>query len=492
MELTYMEIVKKSNTKVQFIFDSEEQRNIVIKATSYKVPGHEHSAAFQTGLWNGTKMFLTATNTLSMGLFKSLFMEHALVFNSEHVPLVFDDIPLYKQCPELDRRQYQLDAINAVFQHRFGLLNAVMGSGKSLISAAVISYHLNQNVNNKVLVVCYDTNILEQLYATYKTFNCFSVSKFGNGIKDLSGQVVVATIQSLSNILKPSIVLKNISFVIVDEAHHGKAKTSKSVITKLINCKYFIGLTATPHPPKSLALAELTSVLGPIIYDYKYAEATNDNKIVPVKAFFLDGPIDYDVKNVVFERKSYKLVWDAAIQYNKFRNATIGTILNSLVDVLDTSNIVLVDRVEHGTSLTTSLAQHNKLNSIAMFGDDDILMRNIKKNKLMSENINTLVSSVISEGVDFKISPVVAVNASGRKGFIQLIQFLGRITRPNKKFKSFRVLIDFVDRYNPLLLHHSQERMKACENFGLTVVVCKSVQELLIEIVRYYNSCRQS
>ena len=124
-----------------------------------------------------------------------------------------------------------------------------------------------------------------------------------------------------------------------------------------------------------------------------------------------------------------------------------------------------------------------------MYGDDDIIMRDAKKQRLMKEDVNTLVSTVVTEGVDFKVSPVVAVNASGRKGFIKLIQFLGRVTRPNPKFKKFRILVDMVDRYNPALVRHSEERIKACENFGVKVVICKSVKELLVEIIKYYKEC---
>lgn len=485
-----MKVEKKSNTRVQFTFDSDEQRAKLAKAVSYKVPGHQHSAAFKTKLWDGTKCFLTATNTLSIGLFKSLFMEHALVYDSGHVPLTFDDIPLYFSLPHLERRQYQLDAINAIFTHQRGIINSVMGSGKTLISAASCSYHLSLDPKHKVLFICYDRNILDQTVKTFKNYG-FRVSQFGDGTKDLTGDIVVATIQSLAKIQKPSIVLKNISFVITDESHHAKAKSSKAVITKLINCKYFIGLTATPHMPKTLDLAELMAVIGPVIFDYGFKQGVEDQKITPVKAFFLDGPVDLDVKGQVFDRKNYKFIWDTAIQYNEYRNDTLSSIISSLVDVLDTSNLVLVDRVEHGTALIKQFASHKNINSVAMYGGDDIVMRDAKKARLMTESINTLVSTVVTEGVDFKISPVVAVNASGRKSFIKLIQFLGRVTRPNEKFKKFRVLVDTIDNYHPSLRAHSHERIKACENFGLEVVTCKSVQELLVAIVKYYKECQQ-
>jgi len=484
-----MKVEKKTNNRVQFTFDSAEQREKLAKAVSYKVPGHQHSASFKTKLWNGTKCFLTATNTLSTGLFKSLFMEHALVYDAERVPLTFDDIPLYKALPNLERRQYQLDAINTIFSHQRGLINSVMGSGKTLISAAACSYHLSVNPKHKILFICYDRNILDQTVKTFKRYG-FNVTQFGDGTKDLTGDIVVATIQSLAKIQKPTIVLKNISFVITDESHHAKAKSSKAVISKLINCKYFIGLTATPHLPKTLDLAELMSVIGPVIYEYGFKQGVEDKKIVSVKAFFLDGPVDLDVKCQVFDRKNYKFIWDTAIQYNEHRNTTLAVILSSLVDILDTSNLVLVDRVEHGTALIGKLANYPNLNTVAMYGGDDIVMRDAKKARLMNENINTLVSTVVTEGVDFKISPVVAVNASGRKSFIKLIQFLGRVTRPNEKFKSFRVLVDTIDNTHPALRAHSHERVKACENFGLEVVTCKSVKELLVEIIKYYKECQ--
>lgn len=483
-----MKVVKKTNTRVQFTFDSDEQRAKLAKAVSYKVPGHQHTASFKLKMWDGTKCFLTPTNTLSIGLFKSLFMEHDLVYNSDRVPLTFDEIPLYAKLPTLERRQYQLNAINSIFSHERGIINSVMGSGKTLISAAACSVHLNEDKNHKVLFICYDKNILSQTIKTFKNYG-FNVTQFGDGIKDLSGDIVVATIQSLSNIERPAVSLKNISFVITDESHHAKAKTSKAVISKLMRCKYFIGLTATPHKEKTLELAELVSVIGPVIFEYGFTQAVLDEKIVPVKAFFLDATVDYDIKDLVFERKNYKFIWDTAIQFNEHRNTLLATIISSLVDVLDTSNLILVDRTEHGTALMGKLKNYPNLHSVCMFGEDDIVMRDLKKQQLMDESINVIVGTVITEGIDFKVSPIVAVNASGRKGFIKLIQFLGRVTRPNKKFKKFRVLIDTVDRYHPALTAHSNERIQACKDFGLQVVICNSVKELLVEIIKYYKEC---
>jgi superfamily II DNA or RNA helicase len=105
----------------------------------------------------------------------------------------------------------------------------------------------------------------------------------------------------------------------------------------------------------------------------------------------------------------------------------------------------------------------------------------------MVDNSNTLISTVVSEGIDFAVSPVVAFNASGRKSFIRLIQFLGRITRKNEKFKKFRIYLDILDKENPFLLIHSNERIEICKQFGIDVQVCSSIQELIVDIIKYYK-----
>jgi hypothetical protein len=102
-----------------------------------------------------------------------------------------------------------------------------------------------------------------------------------------------------------------------------------------------------------------------------------------------------------------------------------------------------------------------------------------------------LITSVCREGTDFAISPVIAINASGRKNFVGVVQFLGRILRKNNKFGKFRCYLDLVDRTHPMLYNHSLERIEACKNFGVEVVICKSIQELLKEIIIYYKECNK-
>lgn len=481
-----MKATKYNNYWIAFEFASPDERDMLEKATSYELPNARFSPAYNSGLWDGKKKFLTAGDKLPAGLFKSVFPEHALMC-SVYPGYTFDDIPLFVNKPHLDRRGYQLDAINTIFKHKRGLVAAVVGAGKTLISAATISKHLELNPKGKVLFVCYDKNILGQTIKNFKSYG-LNVSQYGDGIKDLSGDVVVGIINSLANIAQPAKVLKDITMCFCDESHHSKSKTSKDVLTKLKNCEYYIGLTATP-PKEGLELAELMCVLGPVMFQYGFTMAAEAGSIVPVKCFFLKTPFSFDTKGKVVGRKNYKYIWDDGIKNSVVRNKTIAIILSTLENLFQPPTLVMVDRTEHGAKIGEQCQAHSDLRCLEMYGEDTVIVRDMKKEYLMNNDIDVIISTVNKEGVDFKISPVVALNAAGRKSFVNQIQFLGRIVRKNDKFKSFRAYIDFIDDCHPKLKDHSEERIQACRDIGAEVVIVDTLTDLFSEIIKHYKEC---
>ena len=106
--------------------------------------------------------------------------------------------------------------------------------------------------------------------------------------------------------------------------------------------------------------------------------------------------------------------------------------------------------------------------------------------------VRILITSVVREGVDFPISPVIAINASGRKSFVNVVQFLGRIVRKNDAFGKFRCYIDFIDDCHPKLLEHSNERIQACLDIGAEVVIVDNINALLREIIAHYKKTSEN
>ena len=475
-----------NNYWIQLEFSSIEERQLLNKAVSYEILGAKFTPSYLTGITNGTKSFLTEGNKLPFGIFKSIFLDHSLVNDFTHNDLDFNDIPLYKNNKNYDRRNYQLEAINKILRNKRGIIAAVVGSGKTLIAAATISYLLYKNPKNKVLFVCYDRNILSQSITKFKNYG-LNVTQYGDGVKDLSGDIVVATIQSLTRLEKPRKILAPFTICFCDESHHSKSKTSKAILTKLVNANYFIGLTGTPPKTKSLELAELMAVLGPVIFTYGFQRAVNDENIAPVKCIFYKLPYNEEVKTQVINRKNYKHIWDKAVCESKQRNKAITDILKHTIILLETPALIYVDRVLHGNEIAENLISNSQIKLCQMYGEDNVVVRDMKKEQLMNDDINVLISSVIGEGIDMRTSPVIAVNAAGRKNFIQQIQFLGRIVRSNKKFGNFRCLVDFIDTSHPMLKKHSLERIENCKDTGSEVVICNSISEVLKEIISYYK-----
>ena len=478
-----------NNTTLELEFASTKEREMLEKAVSYVVPGHAFSPSYLAGFWDGTKSFLTEKNTIKKGIFKSLFPDHKAVCDIDFTPITFDDINLYKTNPNFERRDYQLEAINTILKHKHLLISAVVGSGKTLIAAATISYLLEKDRKNKVLFVCYDKNILAQSIKNFKKYG-LNVTQYGDGVKDLTGDIVVATVQSLTRIEKPRKVLAPFTICFCDESHHSKSKTSKAVLTRLVNCDYYIGLTGTPFKDKTLELAELMAVLGPVMFQYGFERAVNDKNIAPVKCIFYKLPYDEEAKSHVIDRKNYKHIWDKAIKDSKVRNKAIANILKYTTDLLSAPAIIMVDRVEHGNTIGSEVRTNTKVNCLEMYGEDSVIVRDMKKASLMTDEINLLISSVLNEGVDLAISPVIAVNASGRKNFINMIQFLGRIVRSNTKFGDFRVYIDFIDTAHPMLKKHSLERIQNCQDTGSEVVLCDTLQDVVLEIIKHYKAIK--
>ena len=476
---------------LQLTFANNEERELLNKSVSFEIPGASFTSSYKLGFTNGSKSFLTQGDKLPRGIWKSLFFDHQLVCDIGFKDLNFNQIPLYRDNPDYEQREYQLEAVNKILKHKRGLVSSSVGSGKSLIAAATISYLLEQNPKTKVLFIVYDKNILNQSIENFKKYGFKNVTSFGDGKKDLSGNIVIATIQSLSRIQNPRKVLKDITCCFADESHHSKSRTSKAVITKLVNCNYFIGLTGTPPKEKTLALAELMSVLGPVIFKFDMKTGVEQENIAPVKCIFYRLPYNEEVKSQVIDRKNYKHIWDKAISESKQRNKAITDILKYTIDLLDTPALICVDRVLHGNEIANNMSNNSKIKVCQMYGLDNIVIRETKKEQLMRDDINVLVSSVVGEGIDMRVSPVIAVNAAGRKNFIQQTQFLGRIVRGNEKFGKFRISVDFIDTAHPMLKKHSEERVQNCRDTGSEVIICDTIQDVLQEIVTYYKQCNK-
>ena len=151
-------------------------------------------------------------------------------------------------------REYQLDAIKALQQSakdgndRF-LFEMATGTGKTMISAAVIKLFLRTGNANRVLFLVDRLELEDQAYKAFKEYlkNDYQCVIFKENRDDwMKAEIVVTTIQSLmvndkyKQIFSPT----DFDLVISDESHRSISGNSRAVFEYFLG--YKLGLTATP------------------------------------------------------------------------------------------------------------------------------------------------------------------------------------------------------------------------------------------------------
>ena len=131
------------------------------------------------------------------------------------------------------------------------------GSGKTVIAGSVIDKLLMTD-DNKVLFVCHTKSILNQTVIRFE--QDFNTSQVGDGLKDYSGWVVVATIQSLVDCPR-----NMFTHAIVDECHLHDTPRFKALLRRLGNAR-FLGLSATMlgEPPSWVQRVVFTQKVKPL------------------------------------------------------------------------------------------------------------------------------------------------------------------------------------------------------------------------------------
>lgn len=223
---------------------------------TYLVPGHEYMPPYKKKLWDGKiRLFQLRERKLYIGLLpylekfcksRNYGIEVASdVYRRNNINL--DD--LYAFITELDIpyeiRDYQLDGILYVLNHKRCVLVSPTASGKSLIIYVLLRCFF-KNID-KILIIVPTTNLVEQMYKDFSEYG-FDSDKFVHRIyqgqeKQTDKRVVISTWQSLYKMDKE--YFKDFGAVIGDEAHQFKAKSLTAIMTKLSNAEYRVGTTGT-------------------------------------------------------------------------------------------------------------------------------------------------------------------------------------------------------------------------------------------------------
>jgi superfamily II DNA or RNA helicase len=342
-------------------------------------------------------------------------------------------------------REDQIKQIRAALNAKRGVVVAPTGTGKTVIMAGLISCFNKR----KILFLCHTIDLVDQALTEFRKYG-FNCSKMGGGSKDMSGAVVVSTIQTFSK-LSPTDYCDKFDAVFTDECHHQGTVGSAyfKVLTNLLAPNRF-AFTAT-LPVKEEVKMCLEGLVGPVLDEFTFDEAMKKGilavpevRLIPVDAF-----ADYEIR-------TYADVYDSAIVNNRERNRLIIKQIKSL-NREGLTTLTYVQKIEHIRNLL-AMAEEMDVSLIDVQGKVDSETRLDIKHKLERKEIQNVVSTVVwREGINVKSLNSIII-AGGGKNEKDLIQACGRGARKDEGKDEF-VIVDFVDSAK-YLSQHFCERLK--------------------------------
>ncbi|QKF58586.1 DEAD/DEAH box helicase [Aliarcobacter lanthieri] len=355
-------------------------------------------------------------------------------FNSFGVKFTIKDERVFEKITTkevlFNLRPEQEEAIKEIKRKDYSICVAPPGFGKTLIGAKIF-----EERSCKTLIIVNKNMLLDQWisrFVEYFGYTKKDIGYLGKGQNKLNGSLDIATMQSLNN--TPEII-KNYSFVIVDECHHIPALTFEQVV-KSFSGKFILGLSATPNRKDELDPI-LYQQLGEISYEYK-KKKSHTNKLLVVRTDFISSSDNYST--IINE-----LCLDEA------RNKQI---IRAIKDNLNRKILLLTDRIEHINILENMLVDEN-IDFVSIHGSQNKKeqvenMQNVKKSSLI-----LATTSYFGEGIDFPhLNTILFATPISYYG--RLIQYLGRIGRGNQEC----LAIDFLDSKNAMLNSSYKKRLE--------------------------------
>lgn len=326
-----------------------------------------------------------------------------------------------------------------------GLLISPTGSGKTILAMAICSAF----PDCKILFLTPSISIMTQTVKEFKAHD-FNVTAVGSGQRDLTGDVVVSTVQSYRRL--PMIDLADEwDVVIVDEIHlMSKSLATLEQILSTVLAPVRIGLTAKLPTSRERRLV-LEGILGPVIDKVDLEEATNMDILAEVDLKLVPVPVNRDL----LEYKSYKQIYQKCLIENRARNRLAAQETKRIIQEGRTV-IIFIRHLDHIQHIGEEL---NDLGVVyhVVEGNTASVTREKIRHLMEQGRIKCVIASAVwREGVNIKSLGGVILLLGG-KSEDALIQYVGRGLR-KAKGKNKAVIVDFLDPY-PYLAEHCVSRL---------------------------------
>ena len=253
-------VEKKNEVYITVDCDPNIQRELSEFFTFY-VPGYKFMPAFRNRMWDGKiRLYSQKTKEIYFGLYPYI---REFAEERDYQIVTGKDVEIENKVNKdivtkfsnslgqsFEARDYQIDAIYHSLKYNRTLLLSPTASGKSFIIYALIRYYshlIKDQEDNRCLLIVPTTSLVEQMYSDFKSYG-WNVKKYCHRLysgysNQTDKKVLISTWQSLYKL--PKKYFEQFGVVFGDEAHLFKSKSLTEIMTKLLDCKYRVGLTGT-------------------------------------------------------------------------------------------------------------------------------------------------------------------------------------------------------------------------------------------------------
>lgn len=361
-------------------------------------------------------------------------------------------------------RPEQQEAADAMLSEDIGVLSATTGFGKTVIAAYLIAQR-----KTNTLVLVHRRQLLLQWHAQLASFldlPASQIGQIGGGKRKPTGEIDIATIQSLSRKNVVDDIVGEYGYLIVDECHHVSAWSFENVVRQC-KAKYVTGLSATVtrkdgHHP--IIFMQCGSVRHRID-DRKQAEARpfNHKAIIRKTGFTLPEAIQGD------ERPSIHQIYSALVSDEKRNDMIVTDVLNAKNN--KRSPVVLTERVQHLKYLADRLS--SKVQNVFVFqggmGAKQIRFLKEQLTNLPEDEERLILATGrwLGEGFDdARLDTLFLTLPISWRG--TLTQYAGRLHRLHYMKKEVLVY-DYVDFDVPVLARMFEKRRRGYKSIGYEI-----------------------
>jgi len=453
-------------------YPTKDVSDFLYEKLRFRMNGYFYNPKYQAGIWDGfISLYRRRDNSFSTGLVPRVVKllqeeQHEIQYD------YFTDITPRGtgEVNGITLKDFQKTAVERAVKYKYGIISAVIRSGKTAIIASTIS----KIDRYPVFILTYGKDLVVQTRDELEKFlgkkvGVFSESKFQ------PGDIIVTSYNALVRIFSKKTseetqhrseetqhrndqikkIMAETKVLILDESHCALTKKFSKALDGFTSTGYRIGLSGTPKPGKKVML-ELEAAIGPIIYTVPFQKVIESGRITkPVV-------IEYEMPCAWYQEylTEYSDAYEVNIVRNELRNRFIADLVAKLT-LKNKTCFIPVRKKYHGEILRELIP-----NSVYVYGDIDSDIRKDLYNRLNSGSLKCIISTVGKLGLNIPNLSAV-INAEGLEADTVTVQKMRSLTAAENK--EYGLVIDFIDR-GKYIYEHSKSRSEKYHSLkGFTI-----------------------